>query len=260
MKKFFKKKGNRLDPKFIYLALVFVLAIALSSSATFSYAKFKIQNIVNRPVNIAMPVVDYERGELVRNKDKADELYYPTDDKDLIFTDIEPLDVIEYTFSINNFIEERGKHQINEVLMEVELYFKVYLKRLATTQAQADDDGISYFIIQTNYEVENTPDAENMRGASIDFLKWNTNRFVTINKLAEDDDSYETESEVGVYVDKNTKTHYYRFFMIPGQKETQNTFKLNIVLPQQSVDASKTIAGKLYIEVGYKAEQRQIKN
>ncbi len=259
MKKFFKKKGNRLDPKFIYLALVFVLAIALSSSATFSYAKFKIQNIVNRPANIAMPVVDYERGELVRNKDKADEFVYSTEGKDLIFTDIEPLDVIEYTFSINNFIEERGKNQINEVLMEVELYFKVYLKRLATTQAQVDDDdGISYLIIETNYEVEETPDSTNMKGASIDFQKWNMNRYDIVSKVEKG--VYDANSARGVYVDTSTKTHYYRFFMIPGQSETQNIFKINIVLPQQSVDASTTIAGRLYIEVGYKAEQRQIPN
>lgn len=270
MKKFFKKKGNRFDPKFIYLALVFVLAIALSSSATFSYAKFKIQKIVDRPANIALPVVDFEKIELIRNRDKAEEFVYSVEEDNIVLTDIEALDVIEYTFSINNFIEERGKSQLNEVLMEVELYFKVFLKRFATTQTQAEqEEGISYFVIQTDYEVESTPDATNMKGASIDFLRRNaSNRYVTVNKLntvknghdADALNAYNEASEVGVFVDYETRMHYYRFFFIPGQSETRNTFRLNIVLPQQVVDASTTIAGRLYIEMGYKAEQRQLKN
>ena len=257
MKKLFTKKGNRINPKFIYLALVFVLAIALSSSATFSFAKYKSEDSVNKPNNIALGVVDYERGELVRNKDKVDELVYSLEEREVIFTDIEPQDVIDYTFSINNFIQERGNNQINEVLMEVEVYFKVYLKRLATNQLDVDDgEDVSYFIVETDYAVEETPDHLNMKGASITFAKKNGNRYDTINKI--ESDTYESKGGIanGVYVDEESKVHYYRFYYVPGTGAVQNTFLINIVLPQQSVEAAQTIAGRLYIELGFNAEQK----
>lgn len=255
MKKLFAKKGIKFNPKSIYLALVFVLAIALSSSATFSFAKYKYQESIDRPANIALGVVDYERGSLIRNKGKVDELIYSVDDREVVFVDIEPQDVIEYTFSINNFIQERGNNQINEVLMEVEVYFRVYLKRLAVQQALDDSGDVSYFIVETDYAVEETPDHLNMKGASITFSKRDNanNKYDTVSKIAEG--TYNTTPAAGVYVNDD-KVHNYRFYMVPGEGAVQNTFQLNIVLPQQSVDAAQTIAGRLYIEVGYKAEQK----
>lgn len=258
MKKFTKKKGNRMNTKFIYLTLVFIMAIALSSSATYSYAKYKVETIINKPPNIALPIVDYERGDLIRNKDKVDEHIYSTSDKEIIFTDIKPQDSIEYTFSINNFIEEKGKNQINEVFMEVDLYFRVYLKRLVADEpVNPEDDNISYFIIETDYEVESTPDSTNMKGASITFSKKNGDKYDTLNKL-DDFDAFESGPEVGVYVDLETRIHKYKLYFMPGERETQNIFKVNIVLPEQVVDATETIAGRLYIEVGFDAQQKQI--
>ena len=288
-----KKKGN------LFKSVIFVLVFLLTGVSVFfaseSFASYVTYYEQQAQANVAAPVISAENGSLIRTSNKGEIFQYDSsafNGSIIEFDDIQPNDVIDAFFSINNYVGTT----VNEVRMKVTLSVLIYLKRLTT-----DGDIEEYYVVGNTFLVssDNLDEQVDMDGSNFSFyysdagltdnmgdytnmpltLKYKEPKVPAGQEVAEED-LYENNYQNDDYVDfsmnetlddildyENGKNvaysgnvtngyyHHVGFIFEPGIGAKQRAFLLKITLPNQTTSGKDYATGRLMINISINAEQ-----
>lgn len=109
--------------KFIICAVAVLLAaIAACVAVSFTYASFREQAESEGGADVAGAVAEYVRGTATNSGEPIE--YEISENGGIVFSNLQPGDILTYNFSINGFKEiEEGVYAYNEVLLRITLEF-----------------------------------------------------------------------------------------------------------------------------------------
>lgn len=265
--------NHKQSVKILTLFLVFVITCGFLFSAFVSFSSYKDSFQTNNQSKVALAVVQYHRGRLVRTSVNNEVYEYALTDQDdanttFMFDDIQPKDIIDYYFYLDSF----NDFYKNEVMLKITMNVSVYLKRLK--EEVNDENSKSYFVVGNTYMVgDDFNNQTDMKNANLTFF-YSKSNYATFDKsdyysmprdYAMDnqsltDEQYKEGNRLAVFQTNNENGVWHKtgFYLNPKEQNIQKSYLLKITLPEQNESSENYVNGRLFIDISIDAQQVQV--
>lgn len=259
--------------KFIICAVAVLLAaIAACVAVSFTYASFREQAESEGGADVAGAVAEYVRGTATNSGEPIK--YEISENGGIVFSNLQPGDILTYNFSINGFKKiEEGVYANNEVLLRITLEFSfTYAYPVSDNRAsngyRIQTDHLSCVPSEDDYHVnfytgngeDSTLISSSTAASSSDEVDYYNPDDATSSWAVKEYDETESTGTETTVVGRTQKFGFYMYPQAEGEEDFSQPLAFRVSVPSSSGTGAGDVAEEFRLSITLNMTAEQILN